>query len=77
MKEFVNGYGAAFFAVADETAALRAENARLREVLQLGTYLLTIPAIRDIMKSQLENEELSPIADFENSARAALESTNA
>lgn len=54
-------------------AAKDKEIAELRRALQLGLYLLTIPAIQDVMKSQLENDELSPIADFENSASAILE----
>ncbi len=51
---------------------LAAANAELTRALHLGVYLLTIPAIQDVMRSQLENDELSPIADFENSAHAVL-----
>ena len=48
------------------------QNAKLIAALELGTYILTIPAVRDIMKSQLEGWEASPIADFERVARAVI-----
>ncbi len=57
---------------AEANARLIAAAPELLEALKLGLYLLTIPAVRDIMKSQLESGESSPIADFETSAHAVI-----
>lgn len=60
------------FCEAEANARLIAAAPELLEALKLGLYLLTIPAVRDIMKSQLESGESSPIADFETSAHAVI-----
>lgn len=68
----IRTYAGAYNSALDDVAALEEDKTKLIEALKLGIYLLTIPAVQDIMKSQIESWERSPIADFENEARRVL-----